>query len=332
MKTYCLFFFVVIFKCNVVSGEINTTYKKITNANAINISLNNQEKTGFSLSDSSQEFTIRYRSVDNLIILPVVINDSISANLILDTGCRNVVLFGKHFQKLLNFNNGRIVEFSGLGSGYNVKGKLSTGNRLSIGRVEGHSIPIIVVPERNVFSSYKNIHGLIGYDIFFRFEIEIQPSLQLISFRPALNNRVAFGYTKIPMEVVDLRPMLRSKLILSAETLAADLLIDTGSALGLVLKSSDESKFEDERKIEFFGKGLNGPIKGICAEASELKIGNYELTRIPVKIIYSCQSYGSVGMDVLKQYSIIINYARAFVGLKSNSKAPEDDITQLADN
>src|SRR5687767_14368562 len=87
---------------------------------------------GFCLPDSVNEMTLHYRAVRNLIILPVIINDSIKVNLILDTGCRNLVLFGKRFQKLLELNPGRQVQFSGLGSGKPVSGFLSLSNKTSI--------------------------------------------------------------------------------------------------------------------------------------------------------------------------------------------------------
>src|SRR5688572_25246721 len=80
---------------------------------------------GFYLPDSINEMTIHYRVMKNLIILPVVINDSLEVNLILDTGCRNLVLFDKSFLKLLKLEKGRQVQFSGLGSGAPVYGHLS---------------------------------------------------------------------------------------------------------------------------------------------------------------------------------------------------------------
>src|SRR5688572_27346661 len=91
-----------------------------------------EDKAGFFLPDSIREMTMKYRSVNNLIILPVIINDSIAVNLILDTGCRNLVLFGKRFQKVLPLNKSKEIIFSGLGSGAAVKGHLAVDNSVSI--------------------------------------------------------------------------------------------------------------------------------------------------------------------------------------------------------
>src|SRR4051812_38731006 len=92
---------------------------------------------GFYLPDSVSEMTLHYRCVKNLIVLPVAINDSILVNLILDTGCRNLVLFGKRFQRLLKLNSGKQIQFSGLGTGKPVHGFLSLSNSVSIHQVLG---------------------------------------------------------------------------------------------------------------------------------------------------------------------------------------------------
>ena len=106
---------------------------------------------GFSLPDSVSEMTLRYRTVKDLIVLPVTINDSLQVNLILDTGCRNLILFGKRFRKRLRIHPGKSVEFSGLGSGAAVTGALSIGNKVSINEVLGKQIPVVVVANNNLF-------------------------------------------------------------------------------------------------------------------------------------------------------------------------------------
>ena len=58
-----------------------------------------------------------YRTVKGLFVLPVRINDSITVNLILDTGCRNLILFGKKLRKSFRLSNRKPVQFSGLGDG-----------------------------------------------------------------------------------------------------------------------------------------------------------------------------------------------------------------------
>jgi hypothetical protein len=62
----------------------------------------NRKRSGFFIPDTVREMTVRYKNIRNLIVLPMVLNDSIRVNLILDTGCRTLVLFGNRFSKLLS--------------------------------------------------------------------------------------------------------------------------------------------------------------------------------------------------------------------------------------
>ncbi|NJM25808.1 MAG: hypothetical protein HC859_10290 [Bacteroidia bacterium] len=134
-----------------------------------NASITPADRVGFALPDSVTEFTLRYETIENLIILPVQINKDLKLNLILDTGCRNIVLFGRRFNKYFRFEPGKVVKFSGLGDGNPVEGSVALNNTVSIGAVLGERIPLVVVPSRNLFSSFTNIHGVIGYRYFLSF-------------------------------------------------------------------------------------------------------------------------------------------------------------------
>lgn len=272
------------------------------------------ERSGFYLPDSLHEFSFTYRSVNNLIILPVIVNDSITLNLILDTGCRNLVLFGKRFDKLFVQAPNRVVEFSGMGSGKSIRGGLSLDNVVSMGEIIGNRIPIVVVPDRSIFKSYMKIDGIIGYDIFTRFEIEFVPSQKRITFRPASNVNLHVGYTTIPIIVTDSKPIINSIITLNDQVIERDLLIDTGSTLGLLIKSSDSALSTSTNTI---GRGLNGNINGMQTMVKNLNLRTLELTDLQTGIIHSpWHNHASIGMDVLKDYAIILNYVQSYAALK----------------
>jgi len=286
---------------------------------AVPLSLHANPTTGFSLPDSLTEYTIEYKSVDNLIVLPVVINDSITVNLILDTGCRNIVLFGKRFQKTLTITpTQNPILFSGIGSGKGVQGLLSLHNQVSIGKITGEVVPVVVVPKRNIFQEYPSIDGLIGYDIFTRFEVEINPARHQITFRPAMTTYVPYGYTKIPITVIDAQPMLQSTIELDNESLHWSLLIDTGSSLGLLLKSTDKKMLNTSSSDHgYLGTGLNGAIAGKKTVADRLVLDDFEITNIPTGIIHNpWRNQASIGMHTLKDYSVILNYVQSYMCLK----------------
>lgn len=277
-------------------------------------------RTGFFLPDSVNEMTINYRSVKGLIVLPVMINDSIVVNLILDTGCRNIVLFGKKFQKLIKHFPEQRVQFSGLGNGKPVHGFLSLSNKVSINEVLGENIPVVIVPNKNLFSQYVNVHGVIGYDIFLKFEIELNPAKQTITFRPAQHATIPAGFHAVPLRIVDSRPIMDSEVLLKPEKNKSrnyELMIDTGSSLGLLLKTTNIDDFpEGDQKI--LGLGFNGPIYGYKTVSDKVHIRDFILDNLPTGVIQSpWHNYASVGMEVLKDYIIVLNYCKAYAGFKS---------------
>ncbi|HEY9006557.1 aspartyl protease family protein [Ohtaekwangia sp.] len=278
------------------------------------------KKYGFSLPDHLQEVSMRYKSVDDLILLPVVINDSIKVNLILDTGCRNLVLFGKRFQKLFKLEPDKKVQFSGLGSGRSVNGALSLSNKVAIDAVVGELLPVIVIPEQNLFHSFINVHGVIGYDVFTKFEIEINPKEKQITFRPAATATLNPDYIQVPIRIADSRPLIDCRVVFDKNrTHVCDLMIDTGSTLGLLLKTTDMDsyKFKFRPRETVLGRGLNGDIEGYQTNTEVLQLSALEIKNLPTGIIYSpWHNYASIGMNILKNYTLVLNYCKGYAGFK----------------
>lgn len=275
-------------------------------------------RAGFYLPDSVHEVTLKYKSIHNLVLLPVVINDTIKVNLILDTGCRNLVLFGKRFQKLFQLQKDKKIQFSGLGSGKPIYGSLSLDNSVSIDAVIGERIPVVIVPNQNLFGAYINVHGVIGYDIFTKFEIELNPARQLITFRPAARAELAPEFTRVPIRIEDSRPLIDCEVVFSEEhSKLCNLMIDTGSSLGLLLKTTEIDKYPPNSERTVLGRGLNGLIEGLKLETEKLVLGGIEIHSIDTGIIHSqWHNYASVGMELLKDYSLVLNYCKSYAGFR----------------
>jgi hypothetical protein len=272
---------------------------------------------GFFLPDSINEVTLHYRRTNNLILLPVIINGDIHVNLILDTGCRNVVLFGRRFLKEFDIHPDKRVEFSGLGSGASVAGRISLGNKVSIDAVLGERIPVVIVPDPNLFDKYKGVDGIIGYDIFIKFEIELHTNQQLITFRPAQTATLSDDYNLIPIRIEDSRPIVSSSMTLFGKAEALDIMIDTGSSLGLLLKNNNGYRLSPNLKTIILGRGLNGPIEGVNVRADGISLHEFLLTKVPVGVVQSAWSGNpSIGMDILSEYSLVLNYCKGYAGLK----------------
>jgi hypothetical protein len=273
--------------------------------------------SGFYLPEPIEQVTLRYTCINNLIVLPVVINGNLKVNLILDTGTRSIVLFGKRFEKLFQFIPGRNVQFSGMGSGSPVNGKLSINNQVEMTSLIGERISLVVVSGKNIFAGTPKIDGIIGYDIFQRFEVEIDPLQKMITFRSSDSRIIPAGFTQIPMRIENTKPIIDSKILLeSGINLSTNLMIDTGSQLSILLKTTNESLL-NPRLSEELGFGMSGTIRGIKTFSQIVYLAGINFNNQPTGIILSAwHNYGSIGMGLLKEYTLIINYAGAYACLK----------------
>ena len=274
---------------------------------------------GFSLPENIQEATFGYSTYDNLIVLPVTINDSVKVNLILDTGCRNLLLFGKRFEKFFETIPNHTVRFSGLGERSPLTGKLALDNNVSIHTLRGKKIPIVILREKNLFTSRSKIDGIIGYDIFIRFEIELNASRKQITFRPADLAEIPNDFTRVPLKIEDTRPLIQSKLFFSdPDGTDYDIMVDTGSAIGLLLKSKDDAFFLQNQQ-HVLGKGLNGNVVGTVRRARKLILETFEVSIAEVGISRSdWHTHGSIGMAIIKDYTIVLNYCKGYAGFKKS--------------
>lgn len=284
------------------------------------LALSTPFRSGFHLPDSIEEMTIQYKTVDNLILLPVSINDSLKVNLILDTGTRNIVLFGRRFKKEFDFLPDNQVQFSGLGNGSSVFGKLSINNKVEINSVIGLDIPVVVVPSRNLFSTFANVHGVIGYEIFLKFEVEINPKKQEITFRSPMHHLNNPGFVRVPLQIKDCKPVLNCEIFLKPEQRRlCDLLLDTGSQFGLLIKSNNNGWISESGEMTTFARGLNGKLEGVEIEPDHVQVQNLSFDVGPSRMIHSpWHDYASIGMGILSQYVIILNYVKGYVELRRN--------------
>ena len=278
-------------------------------------------RSGFFIPDTLQEITMRYRTVRGLIVLPMIINDSIHVNLILDTGCRTLVLFGNRFQKLLKTEPNKMVQFSGYGNGKSVFGRVSLYNKISMGGMLGENIPIVIAPNKNMFQNFGNVHGIIGYDILTKFEVEINPGNETIIFRSAPNSIPPSNYEFIPLNVVDCRPVLASRLFSNRKSSkSCDVMIDTGSAMSLLLKVKNlqESDYKYAGRQELVG--LNGSTTSYRTISNKVQLNNVVMKGVQTGVIPSQhKNDASIGMGVLKNYVIIFNYCKSYICLKKLS-------------
>jgi hypothetical protein len=100
-------------------------------------------------------------------------------------------------------------------------------------------------------------------------------------------------------------------------SMSCELMIDTGSNLGLLLKTTEMNKFSLRTNRTVVGFGFNGEVLGYQTRSESVLLDGLSMQNIPTGIIESpWHNYASIGMDILKHYVVVINYYKLYASFK----------------
>ena len=304
--------------------------------------LNGQEKLRFGNTEQSQ-FQIAFEISQNLIILPLTINDSGLMKFILDTGIRQTIITEMTGIDTVSLKLAREVTLEGLGDGEDLKAWYSEANRIimenSVNRgwgIVGDNMEVYLIPE-NLFEFSKQfglqINGLIGSDFFTHFIVEIDYIHKLVTFykREDFNyKRRTKRHAKIPLIVENSRPYINAAMTQEdGSKIDLKLLIDTGASMSMwvSLFSNSDIKLPKTTFKALLGQGLSGNISGVNGRIQRLEIGPFHIDKPIVAFPDSAAiagiqkeigRNGTLGNEILKRFNVIFDYNGGHCYLKPN--------------
>jgi hypothetical protein len=283
---------------------------------------------------------IKFKLINNLIVVPVFINGSDTMRFILDTGVSHTMITSLHGAPGISFNYAREIELFGLGRGREVKAFHSFGNVLELPGVQGFNHNIIILQEEFDYLSQglgTQIHGLLGYDVFDSFVVEIDYKsrrLTLYDRKFYLSRRRKKALKKsrsVELEIVRRKPFINATILDDFnQEIDARLLIDCGASHAISLFESTDDRLEipDNSIYTFVGVGLSGDIYGHIGRAKRFTMGNYKIKKplvtYPDEESVNISGYdndrsGSIGADILRRFDVIFDYRGNEMLLKPNS-------------
>ena len=292
---------------------------------------------GFQMTNRrTKRVTIPFELHSNLIIIPVRVNDGEDLKFILDTGVRTAILTDQGFVDGIPEAGDRIITLMGVGDQGEISAYVSSGNSFNLPEgvvANGNSI-LILKDDYLQLDSFlgTRIHGILGYELFSRFVVEIDYMRQQIVLHRPDKFRPRRSFQKIPITIEDTKPYLPGAVLQlnDSTTLSTKLMIDTGASHSLMLnRQSDAQITVPERHISgYLGRGLSGEIYGQMARVPRLTIGDYTLKDVTSSfpeanafmeaVTERTGNQGNVGGSVLKRFRVIFDYANGAMYLKKN--------------
>ncbi|MEQ5792836.1 aspartyl protease family protein [Muricauda sp. NFXS6] len=289
---------------------------------------------GYRLPEGEKFQKIKFELINNLIIIPVEVNGT-ELTFILDSGVSKPILFNLSESDSIPINNVSEVTIRGLGGGEPMKALSSKNNAFKLGEARNYSQDLYVVLDRGInFSTSLGIpvHGIMGYDLFRDFIVEVKYNSKKIK----LHNPELYRYKDrrktqtLPLTVEKRKAYVEGTVLMKdTANVPVKLLVDTGSSDALWLFPEPEKGLEIPEKNyeDHLGRGLSGDIFGKRSKINGVRIGDFELEEAKVAFPYleSFQGLesmgdrnGSLGGEVLKRFNIVFDYARGLVTLKKN--------------
>ena len=305
--------------------------------------LNSKAQEGFRfLNKTKNKVRVDFKLINNLMVIPLKINNKELA-FILDTGSNKTILFNISDNDTIGLKNIEKVTLQGLGKGNSVEALLSQKNTISLQNIQSENETIYVILRDYFDLSGKmgvTIHGIIGNNLLDDFAVKINYISKKIDFYQSKKNK--FKKCKkcsiLPIRVIRGKPFIQVKVKLdTVDKVFTDvnLLIDSGGsdALWLFENSKENIKTPINYFNDILGEGLSGTIYGNRSRIPALQLDAFEIPKPTVSFLDSLTTVnakifkernGSLGSEILKRFTVWIDYPNKVLMLKKNSNFSRD--------
>ena len=285
----------------------------------------------FSIKDGKKSDRINFELVNNLIIVPVELNGT-ELSFLVDTGVKSTVLLTVNEEDTLLLNSAERIFLRGLGGEELIKAYQSSKNEFSIGQTESKDLNVFVVYDEEINFSPRlgiPVHGIIGYDLFKDFVVEINYPRKFIRLHnPEKFRKKLKRYTEIPLKFFQNKPYIQVDLEIEGRESKATLLIDNGLSDALWLFPDSEKIHVPQNNFpDYLGRGLLGDVIRVRSSVESLTIGNERLENVSSSFpdslsVEGLKTYharnGSIGAEVLRRFHVYFDYGSQKLFLRGN--------------
>lgn len=291
-------------------------------------------QNGYHLKAGEDKETIRFKFINNLIIIPIEVN-GVELSFILDTGVSKPILFNVTGEENLELYNNEEIELKGLGDGQPIKAIRSSGNTFRLKDIFNTNQELYMLTDSNINFSPRlgiPVHGIIGYDLLKNFIVEVKYNRKKLRF----HEPEAYSYKNCGkcetyrLDIIGNKPFINAEVAFGEnETKPVYLLVDSGSTDAVWLFEDENSGIEVPVRHfdDYMGRGLSGDVYGKRSKLKSFNIGSFEMEdakvafpdSISVKhITFKGARNGSLGSEILKRFNLVIDYPYERITLSKN--------------
>jgi hypothetical protein len=293
----------------------------------------------FVVQNRKQSDKIRFKLINNLIVIPVDIN-GVTLSFLLDTGVSKPIIFNfLNVSDTLQIKHTETIFLRGLGGGESVEALKSTNNIFKIGDAVKINQELYAVFNNDLNFAPRlgiPVHGIIGLDLFKDLVVEINYSAGYVKLTEPHRYRYkpCKKCERFNLEFYNGKPYLNASVEIENKTIPVKLLIDSGGSDALWLFENDSLEIKPNEKFfnDFLGHGLNGSVYGKRSKIQTLFLKSFVLKDANVafpnaeNVLFATRiknRNGSISGNILKRFNIVFDYQKALMVLSRNSHFKE---------
>lgn len=283
----------------------------------------------------NHESTVSLSLLQNLPMVSVQVNGK-PLRFVVDTGAAVSVLLETPNTAELNLNQVGEMPISGAGEGFDSVAHVVDGVTLTVGTVHLQDLRIIYIPFNQIalFDHPDEVFfdGIIGIDVLKKFAVKFD--YDAMSFHLAAPDHLfvkdsieAAGWHQSALDFNGMTPYIQLEMQYAHNTspTQVELLVDTGSTQFLGLEVNEEKHITlPETYVPVIGVGVTGEITSRITTMEYLKIGNEQMTSLPVSLTVSGGASdsrdGVLGNQVLSRFNQVYDFQGEQVWLQANRK------------
>ncbi len=283
-----------------------------------------------------EKASVRFKLINNLIIIPVEIN-GVEMSFLLDSGVNKPIMFSLNPGDSLSIEQQERIQLRGLGSGEAIQAVKARSDTFKINDILKLNLELYIILDQEINMSTRlgvPIHGIIGYDVFKDFIVEINYSTEKIKFYnpESYEYRKCRKCTDLPLTFRNNKPYIDVSVAIEEDKepdIPVKLLIDSGGSDALWLFEDIEQRITiPENKFDdFLGRGLSGSIYGMRARVKKFNIGMFSFENAKVAFPDSTaityvknfkERNGSIGGEILKRFRVVFDYGNKRIRLRKS--------------
>ena len=282
-----------------------------------------QKRIGFNLLQGKKRASVSFELINNLIIIPMQIDEKVQLKFILDTGAQATILTEKAFGDAIGLDYVRSIRIAGPGIANDVEAFVAPGVQLNLSEeIQGDYLSLLVLKDDYLQLNENlgdEVYGIIGFDLFSRFIVEINYDNYKVTFYDPKYYRARKKRYYLDITLADTKPYVQSKLYQQSRPLDIRLMVDTGASHAVLLDvfNTDDLVLPETTISARLGRGLGGEIPGLMGRLPQYSLGNFTFEDVLVSIpelgaysddIKRGSRHGTVGGELLNRFTPTFDY------------------------